>query len=293
MPDGSIKYVHMVAHGSRGEDGGPMEYIGAIQDVTQRRLAEEGLHAAQAALAHANRVAALGEISATIAHEINQPLATIRTNGETGLRWLDRAEPNVAKVRDLIVRMLADAQRASEIIDRIRAMAAPRAPERKVLSLDDVIKESMVFLHHEFRSKSVAVSLDLASALPCVAADGTQLQQVVVNLAINAVQAMMEAETRPRRISIRTGFSEDNMVSCTVEDSGPGIDPAHLPRLFDGFFTTRDRGMGLGLAISRSIIEAHEGRIRADNESTLGGARFSFALPANGRPLVERKLTNP
>jgi signal transduction histidine kinase len=281
MPDRSIKYLHAVAHATRDQDG-QLEYIGAVQDVTQRRLAEEALHAAQTALAHANRVATLGEISATIAHEINQPLATIRTNGETGLRWLDRSEPNIAKVRDLIGRMLADAQRASEIIDRIRAMAAQQAPERKLLSLDDMIGESMVFLRREFQSKRVAVSLDLASALPRVVGDGTQLQQVVVNLAVNAVQAMTGADTKPRRLFIRTGLSGPEMVSCTIEDSGPGIDPAHLPRLFDSFFTTKEGGMGLGLPICRSIIEAHDGRIQADNESALGGARFSFTLPANG-----------
>jgi signal transduction histidine kinase len=281
MPDRSIKYLHAVAHATRDEDG-QLEYIAAVQDVTQRRLSEEALHAAQTALAHANRVATLGEIGATIAHEINQPLATIRINGETGLRWLDRSEPNVAKARDLINRMLEDARRASDIIERIRSMAAQRAPEHKLLSLDDVIMESLVFLRHEFQAKGVSVSLDLAPALPPVVGDGTQLQQVVVNLAVNAVQAMTEADTTRRRIFIRTGLSQPNMVSCAVEDSGPGIDPAHLPRVFDGFFTTKDSGMGLGLPISRSIIEAHDGHIRADNKSALGGARFSFALPANG-----------
>lgn len=282
MPDGSIKWIHVVAQASSWDkDGRGLEYFGAVQDVTQRKLSEQALHAAQTALAHASRVATLGEISATIAHEINQPLAAIRTNGETGLRWLDRAEPNVAKARDLMQRMVGDARRASEIIGRIRAMAAPRAPERSLLSLDDVVKESMVFLRHEFQSKSIAVSLDLAPALPSVAGDFTQLQQVVVNLAVNSVQAMVQSDVGRRGIFIRTMLSGPEAVCCTVEDSGPGIDPVHLARLFDSFFTTKDAGMGMGLAISRSIIEAHEGDIRADNGSALGGARFSFTLPAS------------
>lgn len=280
LPGGAVKYLHAIGHCV--DKDGQLEYVGAVQDVTKRHLAEEALLAAQTALAHANRVATLGEISATIAHEVNQPLATIRIYGETGLRWLDSSAPNVAKARDLIGRMLEDVQRASEIVDRIRAMASQRATERKLLSLDDVIKDSLVFLRHEFQSRGVSVSLDLASALPPVTGDGTQLQQVVVNLAVNAAQAMTEAATTPRRLLICTRVSAPDMVSCTFEDSGPGIDPANLPRLFDSFFTTKDSGMGLGLPITRSIIEAHDGHVQADNKSALGGARFSFTLPASG-----------
>ena len=139
----------------------------------------------------------------------------------------------------------------------------------------------MIFLRHEFQSKSISVSLDLEPALPRIVGDRTQLQQVVVNLAINAVQAMAQAGTVRRSIFVRTMLSDPETVCCSIEDSGPGIDPTHLPRLFDTFFTTKDAGMGMGLPISRSIIEAHDGSIRADNESTLGGARFSFTLPAN------------
>ena len=140
----------------------------------------------------------------------------------------------------------------------------------------------MVFLRHEFRSKSTSVSLDLAGSLPQVVGDRTQLQQVVVNLVINAVQAMEQSGTASRRILIRTMPADPETVCCIIEDSGPGIDPTHLPHLFDSFFTTKDTGMGMGLPISRSIIEVHGGHIRADNNSALGGARFSFALPATG-----------
>jgi signal transduction histidine kinase len=178
-------------------------------------------------------------------------------------------------------RILNDAGRAADIIARIRAMATGRAPQQAALALHEVIAESMLFLRHELQSEGVSVSLDLAPALPYVTGDRTQLNQVVVNLVINAVQAMVQSETGRRSIFIRTELSGPATVCCVIEDSGPGIDPTHLPHLFDSFFTTKDTGMGMGLSICRSIIEAHDGHIQADNESALGGARFSFALPAN------------
>jgi C4-dicarboxylate-specific signal transduction histidine kinase len=280
MPDKSVKYLHLIGHSTRDTDG-RLEYIGAAQDVTQRRLSEEALGMARSELAHVARVTSLGVLTASIAHEVNQPLAAIITNGETGLRWLARPEPDVEKARELTRHVVADARRASEIIGRVRAMVTRRIPEPTLLSLGDIVAESMVFLRHEFQSQSVSVSLDLAPELPRVVGDRTQLQQVVVNLAINAVQAMAQSEAVRRSICIRTILSLPESVCCIVEDSGPGIDPTHLPRLFDGFFTTKDTGMGMGLPISRSIVEAHDGHIRADNDSALGGARFSFSLPAN------------
>jgi len=280
MPDGQLKLLRVLAHRVTFESGRE-EIVGALTDITQARKSQEALHATQTALAHASRVATLGEISATIAHEVNQPLAAIITNGESSLRWLARSEPDLDRVRDLAKRVVADARRASEIISRVRAMAARRAPEQELLSLDDVIGESLVLLRHEFQSKSISVSLNLATALPQVAGDRTQLQQVVVNLAINAVQAMAQSGAARRSILIRTMLSNPETVCCIMEDSGPGVDPALLPRLFDSFFTTKDSGMGMGLPICRSIIEAHSGYMRVDNESTLGGARFSFALPCH------------
>jgi C4-dicarboxylate-specific signal transduction histidine kinase len=280
MPDHSVKYLHVIAHATRDATG-QLEYIGAAQDVTQRRLSEEALGKARSELAHVARITSLGVLTASIVHEINQPLAAIITNGESSLRWLARLDPNVEKVRELTNRVVADARRAAEIIDRIRTMATRQAPQQTALSLNDAIEDSMIFLSHEFRSKRTSVSLNLAPALPCVVGDRTQLQQVVVNLAINAAQALAQSGTARRNISIRTLLSDPETVCCIVEDSGPGIDPTHLPRLFDTFFTTKDTGMGMGLPISQSIIEAHGGRIIADNNSTLGGARFSFALPCH------------
>jgi PAS domain S-box-containing protein len=281
MPDGSIKYLHTISQSNSRQDG-RLEQIGAIQDVTQRRLSEEALAKLRSELAHVARITSLGVLTASIAHEINNPLAAIIANGETGLRWLARPEPNLGKARDLTALVVADARRASDIIDRIRAMAAQRVPKSTLLSLGEIVEESMIFLRHEFQSKRISVSLDLAPALPQVVGDRTQIQQVIVNLALNAAQALAQSEAERRSISVRTMLSDLQTVGCTIEDSGPGIDPVHLPRLFDSFFTTKDSGMGMGLPISRSIVDAHGGQIRADNDSALGGARFSFELPANG-----------
>jgi C4-dicarboxylate-specific signal transduction histidine kinase len=238
----------------------------------------EALAKARSELAHVNRVAGLGVLTASIAHEVNQPLAAIITNGETSLRWLTRDNPNIEKVRTFTERVVAEARRASEIIERIRGMASQRAPEHKLLSIDDVINESVSFLRHELLQKGIVVSLDLAPELPQIVGDRTQLQQVIVNLAMNAVQAMTQLAPAGRIISFRTVLADPERVYCSIEDSGPGIDPEHLPRLFDSFFTTKDAGMGMGLAICQSIIEAHGGSLRADNNSSLGGARFSFGL---------------
>jgi C4-dicarboxylate-specific signal transduction histidine kinase len=252
IPGQSIKHLHVIAHATRDKDG-LVEYLGAVQDVTQRRNSEEALTRARSELAHVSRVTSLGVLTASIAHEVNQPLA----------------------------------RRAAEIIGRIRGMASRRVPEQTHLLLDEVISESMTFLQHEFQSRGIAVSVDLAPSLPHVIGDRTQLQQVIVNLTINAVQAATQCATTGRIIFVRTKLSPPDNVCCTIEDSGPGIDPAHLSRLFDSFFTTKDSGMGMGLAISRYIIEAHGGVIRADNNSVLGGARFCFSLPASVAPCAD------
>jgi signal transduction histidine kinase len=200
-------------------------------------------------------------------------------NGESSLLRLARAEPDIAKAQQLTRLMVADARRASEIIDRIRALVTGRKFPLMRLSLEDIIEESLVFLKQEFQSRGISVSLDLATKLPQIVGDRTQLQQVVVNLAVNAMQAM--AQSGGRSILIRTMLSDPETVCCAIEDSGPGVDSAALPHLFDSFFTTKETGTGMGLPISRSIIEAHGGQIHVENNSRFGGARFSFDLPVN------------
>jgi PAS domain S-box-containing protein len=258
--------------------------VGLI-DITEQVRAREMLQRVQADFAHTARVSMLGELTASIAHEVNQPLAAIITNGDACLRWLNRDVPQLHEVHDAVRLMINDSNRAAEVIRRVRAMAARQAPEQTLLSIDDVIREALTFLHHEVETHGLAVTLHTNAAAPKVLGDRTQLQQVIVNLTVNAIQAMTQAGTARRTLIIRTTLSEPNILGCTLEDSGPGINPNHLDHLFDSFFTTKDAGMGLGLAISRSIIEAHGGYIRADNASAHGGARFSFTLPAaHGMP---------
>jgi signal transduction histidine kinase len=270
--------LHLISHaGEEKDDRG--EHIHAVRDLTRDRLSGDALAQARSEPAHAARVTSFEEFTATIAHEVNQPLAAIITNGESGLRRLAQPDPDVDRVRELTKRMVADARRASEIIDRIRGMATRRPFRQSLLSLDEIIKESMDFLRHEFQSRGISIVLDLAPSLPRFLGDRTQIQQVIVNVAINAIQAIACAGGVRQRILVRALRSGPATLRCDIEDSGPGIDPALLHRLFDGLFTTKEAGMGIGLAISRSIIEAHAGHIAADNSSTLQGARFSFTLP--------------
>jgi PAS domain S-box-containing protein len=259
-------------------EGLPMSLVSMI-DLTERVRAQDELRRMQADFAHAARVSMLGELTASIAHEINQPLAAIASTSQASLRWLAQPAPNIDKVRKLTMDATSDVERASDIIKRIRTMAAGRVPEQALLSLDDVVREALLFLRHEVESRGVAVSHFPAFDPQKVFGDRTQLQQVIVNLAINAVQAISLAGSSKRNISIRTVSHDPTTLRCSVEDSGPGIEPRHITRLFDTFFTTKDSGMGMGLRICRSVVEAHGGRIAADNESSQGGARFYFTLP--------------
>ena len=255
-----------------------MVLVGNI-DISEQVAARAGLRQAQAELAHASRVAMLGELTASIAHEVNQPLAAIATNGAAGLRWLARAEPEVGEAKALLQRMSDDARRAAEIISRIRGMALRRAPEPAPLALDALVRESVQFLQHELRAQHAQLRLQLASALPAVQGDRVQLQQVIVNLVVNALQAMAQAGSPRRELAIHTRLKAAGEVELAVIDSGPGITEEHAGRLFESFFSTKANGMGLGLPVCRSIIEAHGGRIAAGNRDDDCGARFVVTLP--------------
>src|SRR5262249_46515652 len=207
--------IQVLFSAARLAGGTGLSLVGLI-DITERVRAQQRLEQVQAEFAHAARLAVLGELAASIAHEVNQPLTALRINSETMLRWLDRAEPNPAQMREKMRRMHADAARAGDIITRIRAMAAGRAPQHAPLKLHEVITESLLFVRHELQSKGVSVSLDLAPALPPVIGDRTQLHQVVVNLAINAAQAMASSGTAQRKLFIKTLPSDGKSVSCVV-----------------------------------------------------------------------------
>ncbi|WP_341898478.1 ATP-binding protein [Ferrovibrio terrae] len=252
--------------------------VGVI-DISERVRAQGALQKLQADFAHAARVSMLGELTASLAHEVNQPLAAIATNGEASLRWLGRPEPNLDEVNILARRMVADVRRAADIISRIRSMASRQVQEKSALPVNAVIEEALLFLRHEMQGQGIALSLDLGADLLPVLGDRTQLQQVVVNLVLNAMQAMAQAGTAHRKIAVTSRLSSPGTMQVTVEDSGPGIADAHRAQLFESFFTTKDAGMGMGLAICRSIIEDHGGHIWADAAAGNAGARFCFTLP--------------
>lgn len=252
--------------------------INAFVDTTEKKNAERRLRHIEAEYAHAARISMLGELTASIAHEVNQPLAAITTYGEAGLRWLNRPNPELSEVRDIVTRIVVDAQRAAGVIARVRNMASHRKQDEEVVSLDELVAEAVSFLGHEFRLHNIKVTHIPPAGATLVNVDRIQLQQVIVNLAVNAVQAISTSASMRREVLVKT-TEEGALVRCLVEDSGPGIPTESVDRIFQSFVTTKDGGMGMGLPISRSIIEAHEGRLIADNDSSLGGARFSFVLP--------------
>jgi PAS domain S-box-containing protein len=273
---GSTRHLHVRAHRVRSESGDD-EIVGALTDVSETRQAQEALHTAQTALAHAARVATLGEMSASIAHEVNQPLAGIVTNGEAALRWLDRREPDLGEARSAIERMVRDGKRASQVVDHLRALVRKAPVQSTRLDLNEVIAEGVALIQREIHDRRAALQLDLASGLPAVVADRVELQQVVINLVVNGVQAMEAATDRPRDLVVRS-FAQAGEVVVSVRDAGIGIDPSNINRLFNAFFTTKAQGMGMGLSICRSIIEFHGGRIWASNNAG-PGMTFQFALP--------------
>jgi PAS domain S-box-containing protein len=279
-----IDVLFTIARPSSAEDLGIA--LISLVDLTERVRAQDMLQRLQADFAHAARISMLGELTASVAHELNQPLSAIAMNSAIGNRWLNRAVPDVGEARQINQRIAADALRAVEIVDRIRSMALRRAPKRAIEELDELIDETLIFLAHELHVRGVVVVRQRAAAPPLVLADRVQLQQVIVNLVVNAMQAMEQAGSAERKITIRTQTPDSASVYCATEDSGPGIEPDDLNRLFQSFYTTKESGMGMGLPICRSIIETHGGRIAADNGSPHGGARFYFTLPSAGAGAV-------
>jgi C4-dicarboxylate-specific signal transduction histidine kinase len=274
MGDGSIKYVHTLAHATRNEKG-ELEYIGAVQDVTERRRSEDALNKVRSELAHVARVTTLGALTASIAHEVNQPLSGIVTNASTSLRMLADDPPNVEGARETARRTIRDANRASEVIARLRALFGKKAPAMEGVDLNEAIREVVALAANEFQRDRVAIRSELATGLPSTQGDRVQLQQVVLNLLRNARDAMLGANGGPRSVVIRTAC-DDGGVRLTVTDAGVGVESPE--RLFDAFYTTKSDGMGIGLWVSRSIIESHRGRIWAErNEGP--GTTFGLWLP--------------
>jgi len=249
-----------------------------LMDITERNRTEEALQQAQAELAHVTRLTTLGELTASIAHEVNQPLAAIVTNGEACLRWLAYRPPELEEVRGAVESMISDGVRASEVVWGLRGLLKKSTPQRSLLNLNDVIEQLVLLVERELLNNRVSLRLELAPALPAVLGDRVQLQQVIMNLAINGIQSMASVTDRPRELLIRSYQGEDGQVLIEVRDDGVGIDPKNMRQLFNAFFTTKPNGMGMGLSICRSIIEAHGGRIWASSNAG-PGATFAFTVP--------------
>lgn len=250
-----------------------------ITDVSGRIRAQEELQRVQDELAHAARIATLGELAASIAHEVNQPLAAIVNFGEAAKRWMNRSAPDMGEAATAIEQMIADSRRASDIIGRIRSMATKSVPKPTMFHPCEAVKEAVQLVRHDMQAGGVALSIAEMEFVPKVMADRIQIQQVAVNLLVNAIQAMAQVPEDRRALVIRTCRLSDEMVEIAVQDSGPGIDPVVADRLFTAFNSTKAAGMGMGLSISRSIIEAHGGTIRGEGNANGPGATFTFTLP--------------
>ncbi len=284
MPDHSIKYLHAVAHASRDRDG-QLEYIAAVQDVTARRLSEEAVARARSELARVARVTSLGVLTASIAHEVNQPLSGIITNASTCLRMLSADPPNVAGARETARRTIRDGNRASDVVSRLRTLYSKKNPQLELMDLNEAAREVTSLSLSELQRNRVSLRQELAADLPLVTGDRIELQQVIMNLLRNASDAMSTVDDRQREVLIRTERDEGDRVRLSVKDVGVGFPPQAMDKLFDAFFTTKNDGMGIGLSISHSIIEAHHGRLWATaNEGP--GATFSFSIPCRFKALA-------
>ena len=280
LPGGEIKYIRSTGHPVRNPSGDLLEYVGTSIDVTERKRSEQALEAlrqAQADLAHVSRVTTMGELTASLAHEVNQPIAAASTNANTCLRWLAGDTPNIEEARAAAMRIVKDAKRAGEIISRVRQLFKKGTSQREFVDVNEIIREMVVLLRGETIRYNISVGTDLAADLPQVMADRVQLQQVLMNLMINGIEAIKDAGGT-HELAIRSQRTEIEEVVVSVTDSGVGLPSQQTEQIFNAFFTTKPHGTGMGLRISHSIIESHGGRLWAANNSPRG-ASFCFSLP--------------
>jgi PAS domain S-box-containing protein len=262
----------------RDEHAKPVAMLQINTDITERKRAAEELQATQSQLAHMARVTTMGELAASIAHEVNQPLTAVVANGNACLRWLAGEDPNLDEAREAVVRIVSEGKRAAEVIQRIRSLVKKSAPEKSRLDVNEVIREVLVLTDHQILKKRVSVKTELSAGLPAISGDRVQLQQVILNLVMNALEATAGAGHGSHEMVVVSERNGSDQVTVAIRDSGVGIAPDQLDKLFHPFFTTKPDGMGMGLSISRSIIEAHGGRLWADRNNG-PGSTFKFSVP--------------
>jgi PAS domain S-box-containing protein len=278
-PDGEVRIVHSLGDVTRDQSGRPRRMFGILQDITERKRAEEVLHHTQAELAHVNRVATLNQLTASIAHELSQPIAGAAASGHAALRWLVRETPDLEATRRAIERVIRDTNRAGDVINRARDLIKKASPRKDRFDINEAIREVVALTFGEARKNGISVQTQLAEDLPLIEGDRVQVQQVILNLVVNAIEAMSGIGLEPRELHIKTEKADTDVVLVAVQDSGPGLDPENPERVFDAFYTTKAGGLGIGLSICRSIIKAHGGRLWA-SESLPHGAIFQFTVPA-------------
>jgi PAS domain S-box-containing protein len=284
MPNGEVKYIQGAGHPIVEKSGDLEEYVGAVMDLTQQKRAEEelrrkeaDLRKSQAELAHVTRVTTMGELAASIAHEVNQPLTGIVTNGMACIRWLGAERPNLDEAKQSVNRIIRDGKRAAEVIGRIRALFKKEGPAKEPLDLNETIREVIEVIRSEIEKNRIFLRFELAQELPLLLGDRVQLQQVMLNLILNGIEAMNRVEGRHRELMISTQIHEDAGVLVKVQDTGEGLDPELVDQIFSAFQTTKTGGLGMGLSISRSIVENHDGQLWATaNDGP--GATFQFTL---------------
>jgi len=279
-PGGEVRDIHVVGHPVLSTSGDLVEFVGTVIDVTERKRGEEErerLRQAQADLARVNRVTTMGELTASLAHEVNQPIGAAVTNASTCLRWLAGDTPNLEEARAAAMRVVTDGRRAAEIISRVRQLFKKGTPERELVDVNEVVREMIVILQGEAAPQNIVVTMDLTEHIPQVFGDRVQLQQVMMNLIMNSIDAMKSVHG-PRSLAINTGLLENQEILVSVSDTGVGLPPQQADQIFNAFFTTKLHGTGMGLRISGSIVESHGGRLWAEDNSPRG-ARFHFTLP--------------
>jgi len=279
LMDGTVKHLHIVGHPVLNAEGEVVELVGSTIDMTERKRTEEALHKAQAHLNHMTHLTMMGELAASIAHEVNQPLAAVVTNGNACLRWLDRDPPDFSEAKEAVRRIVRDGIRGADVIARIRALIRKEPQATTSLDINDVIREIVALAQTHFRG--VKLQLELAEKLAPVQVDRIQLQQVILNLITNSVDAMKYVADRPKILRVQTRMKSPHVISVSVEDSGVGMNAETIESIFEPFYTTKPSGLGMGLSISRSIVEAHGGRLWAEPGKEFG-AVFQFTLPADG-----------